>query len=357
VITDIIVTLPIIDNLTFIDKINAVMKQALSRCKMCTNKLSGDRISNKDALIRIIVSNEQGKIIRYYSNGEVAKRPIADITKLPASILLASLGDMANSQYCRRKDKNLKFDTKALVVAIKKCSALKKEGQTIAFKDMFAASYNLPFYHALTQKYSIPEDKYINLYQDFNLDVYSNQKATNQVLNPLPYDLSFGKAKSTPQAIHKFTHKITQTLFNSEFETDPFAIEQFQIADINQSIENYYSGSLSSNNTLQKYLKLSSAKAELRKILRAPVYNQAGSLSSFQNISGVHFLFAKSGTRLTEKNAVKDKWVIGAFTLKGKIYSFLLFIGSDTNNNNWLDKDVSHKSLMHQLMQAVINSI
>lgn len=339
IITDIIVTLPVVDNEKFKDNIDLAIKKVSDKCKTCFNTLRGKQLSSKSALMRIIVSDEQGKIIRYYKNGEILKRPIAGISKLPASILLASLGDTAKTKYCNQ---NLKRCT----------SSSNDKWRSLTFKDSYGLSQDLPFFYALTQKHTLSKDDFIKLYKDFSIE-----KLGKPSQSQFAYDLSYGKVESTTQEVHKFTHKITQTLFNSEFETDPFVIEQFQQADLNRSIEDYYSGAISSKNKIQKYFKLSSTKLQLRKILRDPVYNKNGTLSSFQNILGVHFLFAKSGTNLTENNSVKDKWAVGAFSLNGRIYTFLIFVGTDSNNEKGLGKNITHRSLVYPLMNEIIKSL
>ena len=104
-------------------------------------------------------------------------------------------------------------------------------------------------------------------------------------------------------------------------------------------------------------MKLSSTKSALRKILRAPVYNQEGTLRSFQNIAGVRFLFAKSGTSVTKGNAVKEKWAVGAFKINAKIYTFLIFIGAESNDGRGLGNKISHRMLIYPIMNEIIKSL
>jgi len=240
---------------------------------------------------------------------------------------------------------------------MKGCSTSRKKEAVITFKNSFASSQDFPFFYALTKKHAPTKTQLLTLYRDFFMDKSNTLKHKKNSSIQLSYDLSYGNVESTPQAVHKFAHKITQTLFNSEFETDPYSIDQFQQADLSRSIENYYSGALSSKNPIQKYLKRSSAKIELRKILRSPIYNQNGALKSFQNIAGARFLFAKSGSQLTKTNAVKDQWTVGAFTQKGRKYTFLIFVGTDSNNEEGLGQRIRSKTLIYPIMNEVLKSL
>lgn len=356
-VTDLIITLPVIENNRFIKNINSAMQGMIDRCRSCFNKLPGNDPLKNGALMKIIVSDEQGKIIRHYKKGNVSRRSIASVAKLPASILLASFDDKANTKYCNREYKGLKNETGPFKYGIKNCSSLKRRGYAFTFKDAFAVSKNLPFFYALTEQHQISKEILMALYRDFNIKDSMSLQGNAPSLEQLSFDLSFGKAESTPQDVHKFTHKISQTLFNSEFEADPFAVDQFLVADFNKSVESYYSGALTSVNTIQQYLKLSATKAELRKILRAPVYNQEGTLRSFQNISGVRFLFAKSGTSSTKSRQVKEKWVVGAFKVNARIYTFLIFIGTDSDDTNGLGNRISHRTLIYPIMNEIVKSL
>lgn len=355
VVTDLIITLPVIDNNSFIKNIDFAMTKMIKKCTLCFNKLPGGDPADNGALMRIIVSNEQGKIIRYYKKGDVSRRSIASIAKLPASILLASLGDTANTKYCNLRQQGLKNETGLFKSGTRNCSSLKRAGHSFTFKNTFAVSQDLPAFYALTKQHQISRDTLISLYRDFNIENTITLQGNEPSLTQLAYDLSAGKAESTPLEVHKFTHKITQTLFNSEFETDPYTIDQFLVADFSRSVESYYSGALASANTIQQYLKLSSTKAELRKILRAPVYNQGGTLRSFQNIAGVRFLFAKSGTSPTKTQAVKEKWSVGAIKINGQIYSFLIFIGTESHDG--LGRNISHRTLIYPIMSEIVRSL
>jgi len=361
VVTDMVITLPIIDNNNFNKNIDSTLKEMINKCKSCFNtslenalKKVTKSTENNEIVIKILVSDEQGRIIRYYRKGDVfSKHPIAGIAKLPASILLASLGDTANTKYCNHEYKSLKNSSEPLKNGVKNCRTLNKQGHAFSFKNTIATSKNLPLLYALTNQHNISRNEILSLYQNFKLEIAIPTPSPLQLL----YDLNIGTATTTLSNVHEFTHKITQTLFNSEFETNPHIIDQYLVANFSKHIEEPYPGTSASENKIQKYLKFSKTKAELRKILRSPVYHPEGTLRSFQNIPSVKFLFAQSGTTTTQTYSVKDKWSVGAFNVNGHIYSFLVFVGTNPTDNKGIGKRISHRTLIYPIMNEIIKSL
>ncbi len=355
-VSDMIITLPSLANINLEKDINRAMQSVIQNCPSCFNVLPGKPVENNGALMQIIVSDEQGKVVRLYKRGNVSTRSIASISMLPASILLTSMGIKAKTRFCDLEYRGVKNTTQALNFSAKSCRKLLKRGRAHSFKDIIAASKSLPLFYALMRSYHPTKDQLIALYKNFKLKFPDNIQGES-LAERLSIDLSFGNAQSNLQNVHKLAHKITQTLYNSEFETDPYMVDQYLVADSKQSIETYISGALVSRNTVQSYLKRSSTKKELRKILQAPVYSPSGTLRSFQNIPSVRFLFAKSGIVLTPTKSVKDKWTVGGFKVNGKKYTFLIFVGTDSKNNKGLGNRISHRMLIYPIMNAVIRSL
>ena len=357
-VSDIIITLPSMANNRLKNKINQAMQTAINNCRSCFNRLPGKTLQENGALMRVIISDEQGKMVRLYQQGKTDSREIASIAMLPAGILLASLGDKANTRFCDLEYQGIKTLPQALNFSEKSCKKLIKRGRALSFKELIATSKSMPlFYRLLHKKLTIEQLR--SLYQDFDLLPTAQKKPATLV--ELAADLSFGHALAKPSDVHKFAHKITQTLYNSELETDPYLVDQYLIADYGRSIELYSSGSLSSKNKIQHYLKRSSSKRELRKILSAPVYSNAGTLRSFQNIPGARFLFAKSGTsaspNLNTPQAIQDKWAVGAFKINGKKYTFLIFVGAPLTDTQGLGQPISHRMLIYPIINEVIKSL
>ena len=352
-VTDIIITLPSMANNRLKNKINQLMQTAISNCRSCFNRFPGKTLQQNGALMRVIISNEQGKIVRLYQQGKTDSREIASIAMLPAAILLASLGDKANTRFCDLEYQGIKSLSQVLKFSEKSCNKLIRRGRTLSFKEVIAASKSIHLFYRLMHK-QLSKEQLHSLYQNFDLLPSIQKKSAS--LAELAADLSFGHALAKPSDVHKFAHKITQTLYNSELETDPYLVDQYLIADYGRSIELYSTGSLNSKNKIQHYLKRSSSKRELRKILSAPVYSNSGTLQSFQNIPGVRFLFAKSGTR-SSLNAIQDKWAVGAFKINAKKYTFLIFVGTPLTDTKGLGQHISHRMLIYPIISEVIKSL
>ncbi|HIQ15725.1 MAG TPA: hypothetical protein EYH38_09210, partial [Leucothrix sp.] len=143
-VTDMIITVPSLANTNLEKDINRSMQSITQNCPACFNVLPGKPLDKNGALMRVIVSDEQGKVVRLYKRGNVGTRSIASIAMLPASILLASMGVKAKTKFCDLEYRGVNSKRQALNFSAKTCQNLIRRGRFYTFKYVIAASKSLP---------------------------------------------------------------------------------------------------------------------------------------------------------------------------------------------------------------------
>ncbi|KHD08009.1 hypothetical protein PN36_10165 [Candidatus Thiomargarita nelsonii] len=374
ILTELKITLPIQENYRFKRKVDKALTRIASHQTFNKTLVPSENSESKAADIRIVVAKLSGEIIRYYRRGEYleensgsqqrngiqrnrALRRMASIAKIPAAVLLASLGDKATrSLYCNKAYQTLRNSSGAQGVT--HCDKRKKQAWHTPI-ETFGASKNLPLRYALAEK-KRTKDELMQLYQAFGIYHPSQFQARETVTaENLIHGLSFGTAEATPMQMHRLIHELTAIVY-SDREPDaqaPYFIEFIKFHE-GDELRQERLPFKTPDMPIKKYLKTDAAKSFIKQTLSAPVYSKKGTLRSFKQIKGVRFLLIKSGTAQTyDKRKVKDKLVVGSMEIKGEIYTFTILVGTKAEDKEGLAYKVSHSSLMMPIMREIVRSL
>lgn len=223
ILTEIKITLPIQENYRFKKNVDKALTRIASRQGFNKTLVPSENGEN-NADIRIVVAKLSGEIIRYYRRGEYleensgsqqrnglqrnrALRSMASIAKIPAAVLLASLGDKATgSLYCNKAYQALQNSSGSQGVT--NCD---KHQAWHTPLETFGASMNLPLRYALAEKKQT-KDELMQLYQAFGI-YHPSQFKTTVTAENLIHGLSFGTAEATPMQMHRIIHEIKGEIY------------------------------------------------------------------------------------------------------------------------------------------------
>jgi len=363
VITEINISLPVGVNYEFKDRLNKTFAQIRRHCPSCYNKALGlpTNDESKGALVRIVVADEQGGIVRYYRRGFPQRRPIASISKIAAAVLLANAGVRENERFCNKEFAGRKNATGAYQKGVAQCATPKTEGHSYSFVETIAQSKNLPLYHALLNNKQFSTERVLQLYKDFGLKDSKTLKGEKPRLSQLAFELSFGLAEATPTQVHKIIQTLTQQLYAPVYNSEPHVVKSLRISEFKEGMQRAivrkkhlkYPSQLKG---IRSYLTNDAIKQVIKRVLASPVNHDKGTLHRFKRIQGAKFLIAKSGTSETPYGITRDKWAAGSFRLQGKIYTFSILVGTDDIENG-LGANVTHDRVMYPIMREIVASL
>ncbi len=364
VITDIKISLPVGKNYQFKKQLDQTFAQIMRYCPHCYSKNIGRPVNTESngALVRIVVANSKGEIVRYYRRGYVQRRPIASISKIPIAVLLASHNVKIAQKFCNKAYQGRKNASGLYLKGVQNCNTPKKSGHSYTFKDSMAQSKNLPLFYALTELEQFSLAQLSNLYKDFGLDDSASLRGNTPTIKQLAFELAFGLAEATPEQTHRMIQTLTQQLYRPTLRDQPHVIQSLRISKYHEdskqaTVRKQY---LKNPNMLYyniaAYLNNETVKETLRKIFVSPVKESKGTLHSFNKIANVNFLLAKSGTSETPSSKTRDKSAIGSFEIHGNIYTFSIFIGTDDLEQG-LGSRVTHQRLITPIMKTIVKSL
>ena len=363
ILTDVKISLPILQNQKFDQALNKTFNTLHRFYPRLFNKKLGESIEKKGATIRILLADEEGKIIRSYQRGLNNKRPIAGLSTLAISSLLLSRNDTPNTRYCNKSYAGMRNSSEPIRDGVANCKILNRKGYSFSLKQSVQQGKILPLLYALTQTHKLLATDLIKLYQVFSLskDTISDDKPD---VNKLAYRLSLGSVESTAKKVHNVIHALTQYLYGIPYDNSPSLIDTLQINQLvskeGKQITEYTSrkGAKSNTNNIDQYLGNEISRRYMKSLFSIPVSKKNNPLKFLRSIEkkyGVNFLLVKSATSKTRSGNIKDKWLVGSLRLKQRIYSFTIMIGSDDSTG--LGKNISHQQLMLPIMNTIIESL
>jgi membrane peptidoglycan carboxypeptidase len=362
-ITDIKITLPVGVNHQFKDNLNKTFAQIRRDCPSCYNKAIGLPANNESngALIRVVVANEQGGIVRYYRRGFPQRRPIASVSKIVASVLLASKGVTTEQRFCNKAFAGRKNASGLYPKGVELCDKPELAGHAYRFIDTIAQSKNLPLYHQLVEQQKFSTAHLLQLYKDFGLKDSKTLNGKPPQASQLAFELSFGLAEATPKQVHRIIQALTQQLYQPSHQQEPHVIKSLRISAFKQGMQQAVTKDKdlkypSQLDAIKTYLNKDEVKQVLRRVLASPVNHNKGTLNRFKRIHGAKFLIAKSGTSETPHGITRDKWAVGSFSLQGKIYTFTILVGTDDLENG-LGNSVTHNRVIYPIMREIVASL
>lgn len=363
VITDINISLPVGVNYEFKERLNKTFAQIRRDCPSCYNKALGLPVNDESngALVRVVVTDEKGGIVRYYRRGFPQRRPIASISKIAAAVLLASVGIKGNERFCNKAFAGRKNASGAEQKGVAQCDTPKIKGHSYSFIETIAQSKNLPLYHVLLNNKPFSSENVLQLYKAFGLNDSKTLKGEKPRLNQLAFELAFGLAEASPAQVHNIMQTLTQQLYAPVYNSAPHVVQSLRISEFKEGMQRAvvrkkYLKYPSQLKGIKAYLANDEVKQVLKRVLASPVNNDKGTLHRFKRIRGAKFLIAKSGTSETPYGITRDKWATGSFRLQGKIYTFSILVGTDDLENG-LGSHVTHNRVMYPIMREIVASL
>ena len=363
VITDMTISLPVGVNYEFKAHLNKTFAQIRRSCPSCYNKALGLPVNDESngALVRIVVADAKGGIVRYYRRGFPQRRPIASISKIAAAVLLANAGVKEKARFCNKAFAGRKNASGAYQKGVAECDTPEIEGYSYSFIETIAQSKNLPLFDVLSNTKRFSTEKIAQLYQAFGLKDSKTLKGEKPQASQLAFELAFGLAEATPAQVHKIIQTLTQQLYAPVYNSEPHVITSLRISEFKAGMQRAvvrkkhlkYPSQLKG---IRTYLSNNTIKQVLQRVLASPVNHNKGTLHRFKRIQGAKFLIAKSGTSETPNGITRDKWAVGSFRLQGKIYTFSILVGTDDIENG-LGSHVTHDRVMYPIMRDIIASL
>ncbi|MCK5901762.1 MAG: hypothetical protein KAG28_01320 [Cocleimonas sp.] len=359
VLTDVKISLPLLQNQKFDQTLGKVFKTVQRFYPKSFDKKLGRSIENDGAVIDIRVSNEQGSLIRSYQRGTAGERPIANLSDIMISSLLLSRGDQPKTRYCNKSHGGARNASEPIRDGVKNCKALGLKGHAFSLKQSVQQGKPLALLYALTQTHPILSDDFIKLYTNFGLSqTSSSTPATTKVL---AYELSLGLNQATPKTIHQVIHSMTELLYGVPYGNTPSLIDTVQTIHLSTKKESSFvqEDSKDASNTLGIYFSAQSSLNDMRSLFSIPNNKKRNPLKFLRSVEkkyGITFLFVKSATSKIPNGRTRDKWLVGSLRLRQHIYSFTIMIGSDDLNGG-LGKNISHQQLMLPVINALVESL
>lgn len=358
IISDVQVSLPVVDNMAFEKGILARLKDIERTCNDCGLQRSlGPEPEAGGAQIQIMVANAEGRLVRYFSRGDIEDRATGALSSLPAAVLLASRGNnLPETRFCNQTYRNLPSSVKDFPSGIVNCETLDEPGHSLSFQEAIQARASLPLFYAL-RKYATPEQLQ-TLYKQFDIkDLRSRQgKATHA--EQLAYEMSYGVMQSTPLNMLDVIHQISEMLYGSGEAHAVQSISQFLINDLGESRRYLDFGKSPSQITIVgNYLRTATAKATLRQLLQYEITPPDGALHLFSRLTNAKFLLTKSGQSYTKQQILRDQWLLASVIIRGQRYSVSVFVGSPIADEAGLAENLIAARLLFPIMAEIVDSL
>lgn len=358
IISDVQVSLPVIENMEFDQGILKRLAEIERTCGDCGLKRRlGTDPEAGGAQIQILVADSEGRLVRYFSRGEVEDRATGALSSLPAAVLLASRGNnLAETRFCNQTYRNLPSSVKGFPAGIVNCDMLDEPGHSLSFQEAIQVRASLPLFYAL-RKYATPEELQ-TLYKQFDIkDLRSRQgKATHA--EQLAYEMSYGVLQSTPIHMLEVIHQVSEMLYGTGEAQAIQSISQFLINDLGENRRYLDFGKSPSQITIVgNYLRTADAKATLRKLLQFETNPPDGALQPFTRLSNAKFLLTKSGQSYTKQQVLRDQWLLASVIIRGQRYSVSVFVGSPTTDEAGLADNLIAARLLSPIMAEIVDSL
>ena len=363
-LTDVKISLPIFKNKQLDDELAIVFKTIHRFYPRFFKVTLGESIKNQGAIIDIQMTNEEGEIIRSYQRGLASKRPVAGLSLFAISSLLLAQNDTPKTRYCNKSYAGIRNLTEPLRNGIANCKKLNRKGYSFSLQKSIQQEKILPLLYALTQTHKLSVSNLVTLYKNFSLSVDSSVNSSSN-LDELIYELTLGKAETSPEAMHAIIQSLTQNLYELPYDNKPSMIESIEINHLaskgnKQAIEyRVPQGEKRKTSNITPYFSNQVQRRFMKSLFSIPTTKKNNPLKFLHSVEkkyGVDFLLVKSATSKTNAGNTKDKWLVGSIRLKQRVYSFTIMIGSDKGSAG-LGKNISHQQLMLPIINAMIESL
>lgn len=357
IITDAQISLPVSDNEQLKQGIITRLKNLQKRCTDCgLNYQLGADVAQGGANIEIAVADQEGQIVRYFKRGEVGERAIGALSSIPASVVLATLGNLPNARFCNQTYRNLASSVREFPQGLVNCETLDAPGHSLSFQQAIQVRASLPLFYALRKQANAEQLQ--ALYSNFGLTDLRTKAGDASHAEQLAYEMSYGVVQSTPLHLLDIIHQLGDVLYGRAQSKAILAISQFLVTDL--EAEKRYLEFNKTNSDIKvsgNYLRTQNAKASLRKMLNYDTDSKDAALKSLRNLKNVRFLLTKTGQSYTKLQTLRDHWLVASVLIRGRRYSVSAFVGSPTTDQQGLAKKLTAAQVFRPIMAEIIDSL
>ena len=356
-ISDAQISLPVTDNLKFQRRLLRRLQSFERRCQECGLKLLlGEAPTRSGAHLQVMVANQKGQLVRYFTRGDVGDRAIGGLSTIPAAVLLASKGNLPQTRFCNQSYRNLPSSAKNFPRGVSDCNSPEQPGHALSFQQAIQVRASLPLFNALRQQAST--DALQRLYRDFALVDLRTREGNPSHGEQLAYEMSYGVVQSNPLHMLEMMHHLNEMLYG---KGDPKALQsvsQFLVTDLQQARRYLeFSETASTLSLSGNYLRTPSSKESLKRLLNNETKSRGGALSKLGLLPNVRFLLTKTGQSYTKQQALRDQWLVATVMIRGKRYSISAFVGSALDSQEGLASQLSAAQIFYPIMAEIIDSL
>jgi hypothetical protein len=353
-ISDIQISLPVTENAIFQDKLQSRLASFERRCKDCgLRRILGESPEKGGAQIQVMVADDTGQIIRYFTRGDVKARAIGTLSSIPASVLLVSEGNKPSDLFCNQTYRNLPSSVEGFSSGIVNCDTLTQKGHALSFQQSIQARASLPLFYALRK--NVAGAKVQALYKNFGLKDLRSREGNPSHSEQLAYEMSYGVVQSTPLRQLQVIHQLGEVLYGNGNPRSVVSISQFLVTDLQERKRYLEFSKIPSPIAINgNYLRTTESKTFLKQLLNYDVNLRTGALKSFRKLNNVRFLLTKSGQSYTKQQALRDQWLVASVLIRGKRYSISAFVGSPVSDSNGLANKLSAADIFNPIVSEIV---
>ncbi|MGB1311006.1 MAG: hypothetical protein ACPG47_07320, partial [Leucothrix sp.] len=267
-ITDAQITLPVSDNAQFKQRLLSRLKNLQQQqCADCgLNYTLGAKSSDGGAMIEILVSNQEGQIVRYFKRGHIEERAMGALSSIPAAVLLTTLGNAPDSLFCNQTYRDLPSSVDEFPRGLVNCETPTAKGHSLNFQQAVQVRASLPLFYALRKQASTQQLQ--ALYKHFGLTDLRTKAGDASHGEQLAYEMSYGVVQSTPLHQLETVHQLGEALYGQSKSKKIVGISQFLASDLDEDRRYLeFNKTNSSIDLSDHYLRTQSAKTSLRQLL------------------------------------------------------------------------------------------
>jgi len=353
-ISDLQISLPVTDNAIFQGKLEKRLASFERRCKDCgLRRILGEEPEQGGAQIQVIVADQTGQIVRYFTRGDVQPRAVGGLSVIPASVLLVSENNKPSDLFCNQTYRNLPSSVEGFNRGIVNCDTLEKKGHALSFQQAVQARASLPLFYALREKVS--SDKVQALYRNFGLTDLRSREGNPSHAEQLAYEMSYGVVQSTPLRQLEVIHQLGEILYGNGNPRSVLSISQFLVTDLQERKRYLEFSKIPSPIAINgNYLRTTESKTFLKQLLNYDVNPRTGPLKSLRRLNNVRFLLTKSGQSYTKEQALRDQWLVASVLIRGKRYSISAFVGSPVSDRNGLAGKMTAADIFNPIVSEIV---
>ena len=357
IISDAQITLQVDANKTFEQGLLNRFKALQRSCTDCgINYQLGAKTADNGADIEVIVANQEGQVVRYFKRGTVSERAIGELSRIPAAVLLATLGNTPDTRFCNQTYRNLPSSVEGFPQGLVNCQTPEQPGHSLSFQQAIQVRASLPLFYALRKQPSATALG--DLYGHFGFTDLRTKAGNESHREQLAYEMSYGVVQSTPLQQLDVIHQLGDVLYGRAQSKAIVAISQFLVSDLEEG-RRYLEFNQSNSNIAvdENYLKTQNAKASLRRLLSYDINSDDAELKILRNLKNIRFLLTKTGQSYTKQQTLRDQWLVASVLIRGRRYSVSAFLGSPTASNVGLAKQLSAAQVFYPIMAEIMDTL